>query len=249
MHFSKKETLMGIIPAMLLLLWAIFTELGNWLGIELAVFFVFICLGLGWIGQRFSVHEKERLFRWAGMYSLLSVVLMVIFIARFRWHVQGENLFILQIVFCLLCSSASLYSLKRTKECRMTVKDKLILQIIFIVSQLGLCFSWFGHRGINDVTGAMIVLLGGTFILWFLVPLFEILLWDGKGGLKWCSYIYGVLLGNAIISLAIWYQGYSFFSGETFYWGLVLPGFYVYLVLTAAGWIAHSYYVKKKNLQ
>lgn len=126
----------------------------------------------------------------------------------------------------------------------MTIKNKIILQAIFLISQFGLLLPWFGHKSVDETLGVTIV-LGGTMIYPLLFLLFVFLLWTNEQSFKWCRFLYGLLFINAWVSEAIWYYNYHFITDISLHSSLLLPGFYLYLFFVFIGWCFHNiYYIK-----
>ena len=125
-------------------------------------------------------------------------------------------------------------------------KDKIIIQIIFCLGQIGVLFTWFGTPNINTCIGMETVLIG-NYLYPLCVVLFEYLLWE-RWRPKLLLGVYGVLFLDALLAVYIWWKRYSFFIGDIlFEMRYILPGYYAYLVMMAVAFIITVIYIKKRK--
>lgn len=123
----------------------------------------------------------------------------------------------------------------------MTIKAKCMLQLIFLFSQLAVCFPWFGHQMVDAVQG-LEVMLYGTMIYPLLFIAYIVSLWKSSQPIKLCSYLYGIFFINAVLSLVVFYFKYHFITSVDFQFTLVLPGFYLYFIMAIIGCLLQLYY-------
>ena len=125
-------------------------------------------------------------------------------------------------------------------------KDKIIIQIIFCLGQIGVLFFWVGTPNINTCIGMETVLIG-NYLYPLCVVLFEYLLWE-RWRPNYLLAVYGALFLDALLVIYIWWKRYSFFIGDIlFEMRYILPGYYAYLVMMAVAFIITVIYIKKRK--
>ena len=123
-------------------------------------------------------------------------------------------------------------------------KDKIIIQIIFCLGQIGVLFFWFGRPRINEALGLETILYG-NYVYPLCVVLFEYFLWE-RWRPNYLLAVYGALFLDALLVIYIWWKGFSFFTGDTmFQMRFILPGYYAYLVMMAVAFVVTLLYIKK----
>ena len=131
-------------------------------------------------------------------------------------------------------------------------RDRYVLQLFFLISQMGMFLEWFGRPKINTCCGIGTILLGNVFYILFFI-LYEYFLWKKNFSLAKsifiCNLMHIALFVEALVSIAIWFQSYSFFCWNgPFSMDFILPGFYCYLILLGFSCLAHNRYIQRKKL-
>ena len=127
----------------------------------------------------------------------------------------------------------------------MTIRDKCILQSLFLLSHVAFFLDWFGFgseamfSGFHFMVGNIAYLIG--------VILFETILWLDLCNVKWSASGYPFILFAAFYEMMTWH--YMCVTGEI---SLKLSlqvthfGFWLSIISLLVAWAVHVWYVKRR---